>query len=244
MTSVLLVRHGRTTANAAGILAGWSPGINLDDVGKEQASALAQRLSPLPITHLVSSPLPRALATARQIASDRALPIIRDRQVGELHYGDWTGQELKTLAKHNLWATVQAHPSAMTFPGGESMVDAQRRAMTACRGWAARAADECGDQGLVVIVSHGDIIKAVLADALGMHLDMFQRIIVDPASLSVVQYTPLRPFVERINDCGDNTAGLIPPKPRKGRKRPHASKRSANSDAAIGGSAGSPAKHR
>lgn len=235
MTTLLLVRHGRTTANADGILAGRATGIGLDSKGIEQAEELALRLKELPITHLISSPLQRTVETAQRIARGRDIRIVRDKRLSECDYGDWTGKPLKQLAKDPLWPVIQTHPSAVTFPDGESMAAAQERAVSACRDWVAQAHRESADKALVAVVSHGDVIKSVLADALGMHLDMFQRIVVDPGSLSVLTYTPLRPFVERINDTGSPVLGLIPPAP-SGRKP----RRSRNrSDAAVGGGAGS-----
>lgn len=194
MPTVLLVRHGRTTANASGVLAGWTPGVGLDDVGRGQAQALAARVGALPLAAVVTSPLQRCVETAAALVAvpgpDGAVrpePSVEDR-LGECRYGDWTGRELKVLAKEPLWRVVQAHPSAVTFPGpeGESMPTMQHRAVEAVRAHDARVAAEHGDDALWVAVSHGDVIKAILADALGMHLDAFQRIVVDPDRKSVV----------------------------------------------------------
>ncbi|MBI1350877.1 MAG: MSMEG_4193 family putative phosphomutase [Actinomycetales bacterium] len=228
MSVVLLVRHGRTSANAGGVLAGWTPGVTLDETGRAQAGALAARLGEVPLSFVVTSPLERTRETAGLMLGDRKVEVHVDERVGECRYGDWTGGELKTLAKDPLWKVVQAHPSAAVFPGpdGESMAGMQHRAVAAVREWNTRA----GDDGVYAVVSHGDVIKAILADALGMHLDQFQRIRVDPASVSVIDYTPLRPFVERTNDTGGSLAGLRPPKKRRRRGR---------SDAAVGGGAGS-----
>ena len=229
MTTVLLVRHGRTAANASGVLAGWSEGIDLDDHGREQVETLASRLSDLPVSAIVTSPLERCQQTAKALAHSRdGTPLHLDARIGEVHYGDWTGQPLKSLAKLPLWKTVQAHPSGVVFPGesGESMAAMQARAVAAIREWNA----ELGDDAVYLAVSHGDVIKAILADALGQHLDQFQRIVVNPASLSVVQYGATRPFVERINDTGGSVAGLKPKKRRR-------SKKNAD-DAVVGGGAG------
>ncbi len=181
------------------------------------------------MTAVVASPLQRCQETAAALVAERPdTPVQSDERFGEVRYGDWTGQELKKLAKDPLWKAVQAHPSAVTFPGdgGEAMASMQGRAVSAVRDWNTRL----GDDATYVVVSHGDVIKAVLADALGLHLDQFQRIVVDPASLSVVRYSPLRPFVERMNDTGAPVDGLVPPRRRRGRKR--------SSDAAVGGGAG------
>jgi probable phosphomutase (TIGR03848 family) len=161
------------------------------------------------------------------LADGRDLAVETDDRLGECRYGDWTGQELKKLAKDPLWKVVQAHPSAATFPGGEALRDTQARAVAAVRDHNARL----GDDATWIAVSHGDVIKAILADALGLHLDQFQRIQADPCSLSVVRYTSLRPFVLRMNDTGGAVDDLTPPKRRRSARR--------SSDAAVGGGAGS-----
>lgn len=227
MATLLLVRHG-LTAMTGPVLAGWTPGVHLNDTGREQAAALAGRLTQVPVAAIVSSPLERCQETAAALAAGReGLNVQTDERLGECKYGDWTGQELKKLAKDPLWKVVQAHPSAAAFPGGEALRDTQIRAVDAVR---ARNAD-LGEDATWIAVSHGDVIKAIVADALGVHLDMFQRIQIDPCSLTVIRYTPLRPFVGRVNDVGGSVADLVPPK-RRGRRR------SASSDAAVGGGAG------
>jgi probable phosphomutase (TIGR03848 family) len=257
--TLLLVRHGRTTANASGVLAGWTSGIGLDDAGTAQAQALAQRLAPVPLTAVVTSPLERCQATAQALTAvpgpggqTRPEPVVDDR-LGECRYGDWTGQEIKRLVKDPLWAVVQAHPSAVVFPGadGESMPAMQARAVAAVRQHDRRVADEHGEDAVWVAVSHGDVIKSVLADALGMHLDAFQRLVVDPCSVSVVRYTRLRPFVARTNDTGGDLGWLAPPPRRRrrstraasggpdGRSRRRAGQGLGSSDAVPGGGAGS-----
>jgi probable phosphomutase (TIGR03848 family) len=226
MTTVLLVRHGLTEANGSGILAGWTAGVGLAEKGREQVATLNQRLADLPVAAIISSPLERCQQTAAAIADGREGMIVdTDERLGECRYGDWEGQSLKVLAKDPLWKVVQAHPSAARFPGGEALRDTQARAVQAIRDHNAALGDVTW-----VAVSHGDVIKAILADALGMHLDMFQRIQVDPASVSVIRYTDLRPFVLRLNDTGGGVADLIPPKRR--------SRRKASSDAVVGGGAG------
>ena len=228
MTTVLLVRHGLTDANASGVLAGWTPGVHLAERGKEQAMALAERLAKVPVAGIVSSPLERCQETAAALVGGRDIQVDTDERLGECHYGDWTGQELKKLVKDPLWKVVQAHPSAAVFPGGESLRDTQARAVAAVREHNAKWS---GDATWIA-VSHGDVIKAILADALGMHLDLFQRIVADPCSVSVVRYTELRPFVVRMNDTGGAVDDLLPPKSARRRRKP-------SSDAAVGGGAGS-----
>jgi probable phosphomutase (TIGR03848 family) len=233
VTLVLIVRHG-LTASTGTALTGWTPGISLDDRGRAQAAAVGARLAGVPIDAIVSSPLDRCRETAEAIAlarPDTALPVQIDERVGECHYGDWTGQPLKKLAKDPLWRVVQAHPSAVRFPGdgGESMQDMQTRAVTALRDWNARL----GPGAVYVVCSHGDVIKSILTDSLGMHLDMCQRIQVDPCSLSVIRYTPLRPFVLRMNDIGGEVSSLK----RPDKQSPGASARHV-ADARVGGGAG------
>ncbi len=226
MTVVLLVRHG-LTAGTGHVLTGRTPGIPLDDRGREQAAALAGRLAEIRLDAIVTSPLERCRQTAEAIAAARdgePLPVKEDGQFAEVNYGDWTGQPLKRLAKDPLWRVVQAHPSAVRFPGedAESLLEVQHRAVQAVREWNARL----GKDAVYLICSHGDVIKSVIADSLGLHLDLSQRIQVDPCSLSVIRYTPLRPFLVRMNDTGRTAAGPANgQQPRQG-------------DAAIGGGAG------
>jgi len=229
VTTVLLVRHG-LTATTGHVLTGWTPGIPLDDRGQAQAVALAARLAPLPLDAIVSSPLERCQQTAAAIAATRdGQQVIAEDRVGECRYGDWTGQPLKKLAREQLWRVVQAHPSAVTFPGpdGESMPDMQHRAVAAVRDWNARL----GKDATYLICSHGDVIKAIVADSLGLHLDQCQRIQADPCSLTVIRYTPLRPFLVRMNDRGGGVDDLMP------RADGHA-RGAAHSDAAVGGGSG------
>jgi probable phosphomutase (TIGR03848 family) len=226
VTVVLLVRHG-LTAGTGHVLTGRTPGIPLDDRGREQAAVLAARLAEVRLDAIVTSPLERCRQTAEVIAAARdgePLPVKEDEQFAEVNYGDWTGQPLKRLAKEPLWRVVQAHPSAVRFPGedAESLLEVQHRAVQAVREWNGRL----GKDAVYLICSHGDVIKSVIADSLGLHLDLSQRIQVDPCSLSVIRYTPLRPFLVRMNDTGRTAAGLANgQQPRQG-------------DAAIGGGAG------
>ncbi len=232
MTTVVLVRHG-LTAMTGPVLAGWTAGLHLDERGRKQAAEVAERLRPVPFAAVVSSPLDRCLDTAAAIAEGREQQVQVDDRLGECRYGDWTGRPLKELAKDPLWKVVQAHPSAVVFPGpeGEPLAETQRRAVAAVRDWNARL----GPDATWLACSHGDVIKAVVADALGLHLDSFQRITADPCSVTVIRYTDLRPFVVRVNDTGGGVADLLPPK-RKGRRR--AGSRAAASDAVVGGGSG------
>ncbi|HEU0103685.1 MAG TPA: histidine phosphatase family protein [Mycobacteriales bacterium] len=227
MTTVVLVRHGLTHLTGP-VLAGWTPGLHLDERGTAQAKAVAERLRPVPLTAIVSSPLDRCLDTAGHIAEGRELELQVEERLGECRYGDWTGRPLKELAKDPLWKVVQNHPSAVVFPGpeGEPLRETQNRAVAAVRDWNARL----GPDATWLACSHGDVIKAIVADAMGLHLDQFQRIAIDPCSVTVIRYTELRPFVARVNDTGGGVADLVPAK--KGRRR------RASSDAVVGGGTG------
>jgi probable phosphomutase (TIGR03848 family) len=221
VTTVLLVRHGLTATTGA-VLTGWTPGIGLDERGKAQAEALAARLERTGLDAIVTSPLQRCRETAQAIADRRpGQKVEEDERLGECEYGDWTGQTLTDLQKDPLWPVVQQHPSAVTFPGGESMLDMQHRAVSAVREHNARL----GKDATYLICSHGDVIKAIVADSLGLHLDQSQRIQVDPCSLTVIRYTPLRPFLTRLNDTGEIRL----------------TEQQAGSDAAVGGGTGAAA---
>ena len=225
MATLILLRHGRTTSNAGGTLAGRQP-TELDETGRAQAVAVGERLraAKVPLAAVVSSPLLRCTQTL-ELALPGTVPVIEERLV-EAGYGDWEGQPLKKLAKQPLWQVVQVHPSAARFPGGESMPEMSARAVAAVREWDAKL----GAEAVWLACSHGDVIKAIVADALGLHLDLFQRIAVDPGSLTVIRYTPLRPFLLRANDVGGDLSALRPPR-RRSRRKP-------SSDAVVGGGAG------
>ncbi|GGO23715.1 phosphatase [Microbispora rosea subsp. aerata] len=231
MTTVILVRHG-LTAMTGPVLAGWTPGVHLDERGRRQARAVAERLAPLELDAIVSSPLERCRETAAAIAEGRALTVQTDDRFGECGYGDWTGRPLRELAEEPLWKVVQAHPSAAVFPGGESLAEVQSRAVRAVRDWNGRL----GEKATYLVCSHGDVIKAIVADALGLHLDQFQRITADPASVTVIRYTPLRPFLIRANDVGGGVANLVPP-PEVSEDR-DGGENITGSDAAVGGGPG------
>ncbi|PPF77694.1 histidine phosphatase [Subtercola sp. Z020] len=207
MATVILLRHGRTSANATGVLAGRTAGVKLDAVGREQAVRAADRLAAVPLVAIVTSPLERCRQTARSVLDRQADPLpptSLEKGIVECDYGDWQGRKLSELAKEPLWSVVQSQPSAAVFPGGESLAGMQARSVAAIRRLDAEIEAEHGAGAVWVAVSHGDIIKSVLADALGMHLDLFQRISVGPASLSIVHYGASRPDVVATNtDSGD-----------------------------------------
>jgi probable phosphomutase (TIGR03848 family) len=229
VSTVLLVRHGLTKLTGP-VLAGHTPGLHLDERGQKQAAAVAARIAAIPLQAIVTSPLERCLDTAAAIAAAQReagqTPAEQvDERLVECRYGDWTGKQIKDLAKDPMWKVVQTQPSAARFPGGESLPEVSARAIEAIRSWDA----ELGDKAIWVACSHGDVIKAILADALGLHLDQFQRIVVDPCSVSVVRYTDTRPYVLRANDTGGDLAPFAPPKGRRPRR---------SADATVGGGAG------
>lgn len=201
--TVILVRHGRSTANTSGLLAGRTPGVSLDDRGRAQAADLTGRLAEVGdrITAVVRSPLDRCAQTVAPMVAGLAVPEIVDDRLAEVDYGDWSNRKLSELVAEPLWKTVQQQPSAAVFPGGEGLSEVSRRATSAVRELDRTYGGDDG-HGLWLVCSHGDVIKSILADALGMHLDAFQRIVVDPASISVVHYGASRPVVHTVNNHG------------------------------------------
>ncbi|QJY44551.1 histidine phosphatase family protein [Pseudonocardia broussonetiae] len=230
MTTLILLRHGRSSANTAGVLAGRTPGVELDETGRGQAEKVVGRLDGVPIAEIVCSPMLRCEQTVAPLAAARGLTPLTEPDLAEVDYGTWTGAELKKLGKEPLWKVVQGHPSAAVFPDGEGLAAMQARAVAAVRRHGARIAAEHGPQAVWLACSHGDVIKSVLADALATHLDNFQRIMVDTCSISVVHYTETRPFVARVNDLGGDVAGLVPPAPKRRRRTA-----ARSSDAVVGG---------
>jgi probable phosphomutase (TIGR03848 family) len=199
MTTVILLRHGRTTANTEGVLAGDLP-VRLDETGVAQARQAGERLTGLDLKTVVTSPLIRCQETL-ELALPSVKPAI-EPGLTECGYGEWAGRKISELAGEPLWRTVQQHPSAVTFPGGEAMAAMSTRAVAAIRRWNAIVLEEHGPDATWLACSHGDVIKAIVADALGTHLDQFQRIHVAPGSFTVIKYTPDRPFLLRLSEDG------------------------------------------
>ena len=206
MTDLLLIRHA-VNDWVGDRLAGWTPGVHLNDKGREQAAALARRLAGWPIEAIYSSPLERAMETAQVVAEPHGLPVQIEDGVGESRYGDWTGQSIKELAKTPEWQTVQFVPSLSHFPGGEGLAAMQARAVAAID----RLRTQHG-KGIIAVFSHADVIKAMAAHYAGIHLDLFQRIVIDTASVTWIRFTPHGPRIIRLNDTGT----LEPPKPETG----------------------------
>jgi len=207
--TVILLRHGRSVSNTAHTLAGRSEGVELDEKGLAQAVQLVDRLDGLPIRALVRSPLLRCRLTLEPLAAALGLDPLVDERLSEVDYGQWTGRQLGELVKEPLWSVVQQQPSAAIFPDGEGLAQVQARAVAAVRDHDRRLTEEHGADVLWVACTHGDVIKAVVADALGTHLDSFQRITADPASMSVIRYTPARPFVVHVNHTGAQLASAL-----------------------------------
>jgi probable phosphomutase (TIGR03848 family) len=226
MAYILLVRHGQNDWVKKNRLAGWTPGVHLNEEGQKQVTELAQRLTQLPIKAVYSSPLERCMETAAAVAQPHDLPIIQLETVGEVRYGEWEGEKIKKLAKQKEWYAVQHFPSRFRFPGGESFLEVQQRAVEAIESLNRQYQKE-----IIVIVSHADVIKLVLAYYMGTHIDLFQRIGLSPASVSVLalgENGTVR--VLRVNDSGP----IQPPTPpeekkKKGRKEKQRQKNEKNS---------------
>jgi probable phosphomutase (TIGR03848 family) len=198
MTHFLLIRHAVNDFVKTGKLAGWTPGVHLNDEGKAQAEALGKRLAETPIKQLYSSPLERTMETAEAIRQHHPnLEIKQNSELGEVRYGDWEGMEISKLSGRKMWQVVQQYPSRASFPNGETMRGVQVRAVNEIE-----ALVNAHPQETVAIVTHADLIKMVLAHFLGMHLDEFQRIVIAPASISSLMLGFGRPYVAAVNDVG------------------------------------------
>ncbi|MGA1774766.1 MAG: MSMEG_4193 family putative phosphomutase [Nitriliruptoraceae bacterium] len=197
-TTLVLLRHA-TTAATGTRLGGWKPGVHLDAGGRDQAEAAARRLARLPVTAVYSSPLERTRETAAVVARTHGLRVRIDRDLGEVEYGDWTDRPLSRLRRLAAWQVVQRTPSRMAFPGGGTIRGAQARAVDATERLAA-----AHPGGTLVLVSHADVIKAVVAHHLGMGLDLFQRLVVSPASSTTILLPEGgHPLLLALNDTSD-----------------------------------------
>ncbi len=201
MTQILLIRHAVNDFVKTGKLAGWTPNVHLNEDGQAQAAALGRRLVDVPIKHLYASPLERTMETAEAIRQHHPdLSIVPNSEIGEVRYGDWEGMEIRTLTSRKMWQVVQEYPSRAYFPNGETMRGVQTRAVNEVERLA-----EAHPRDLIVVVSHADLIKMIVAHFLGMHLDNFQRIVISPASINTLILGYGRPYVATINDVAHVT---------------------------------------
>lgn len=215
----LFVRHAQTNFHQ-GRLAGWTPGVGLSDEGKRQAEDLARRLAGVPLTAVYSSPLQRCRETAEIACRGRKVDVRAEEGVAEVKYGSWQGKPYKTLARTELWKTIQLVPSQAVFPGGESVLDLQRRAVDAVEGMRGRH-----KRGIVAVFSHADTIKAVAAHYLGLHLDLFQRIVIGNASVTAFAFGRGFPRLLRLSDTGSYAEFVPPPRSRTKPAGPTAKRR-------------------
>ncbi|GAB4523621.1 MAG: histidine phosphatase family protein [Anaerolineae bacterium] len=196
MTTILLIRHAVNDFVKTGRLAGWTPEVHLNDEGKAQAEALGKRLADAPIRQIYASPLERTMETAQAVQQHHPhLSIVQNTAIGEVRYGDWEGAHIAALYTRKMWQVVQEYPSRARFPKGETMRGVQTRAVDEIERLV-----EIHPREMIVVVSHADLIKMVLAHYLGMHLDNFQRIVVSPASISTLSLGHSRPYVGNMND--------------------------------------------
>jgi probable phosphomutase (TIGR03848 family) len=206
-TTILLVRHGRTPTTGE-VLPGRAKGLHLGDEGKAQAQRAADRIAALGagrIGAVYASPMERARETAAPIAKATGLRIRQHKGLIEADFGDWTGRKLSELNKLDEWKQVQKYPSGFRFPGGESFTEMQGRMTGALQELVTRHPGET-----IVCTSHADTIKAAVADAMGTHLDLFQRIVIGPCSITAITYTTGGPMVLAVNSMGDNLKDLVP----------------------------------
>ena len=211
---LILVRHAHSTANAAGILSGQRKGVSLTATGKEQAISLAERIGKADINQILISPLERCRETLEpwleKYGNARMKVEIEPRLI-EVDYGSWSGKKLRSLTTQKLWSSVQRTPSRVTFPGGESLLAMQERSMAAIHdAFGARSS-----KGHVMVVSHGDVIKSIVASSLGMHLDEFQRIVIDPASVTIIDFESPRPRALVINNASGSVSALLGDRAKK-----------------------------
>jgi probable phosphoglycerate mutase len=209
---IVLIRHAHSTANASGVLSGQLPNVHLSKSGQEQAKRLAERLGKLTIAQVQVSPMDRCSETlAPWLAKyGKNVKVITEPNLVEVDYGKWSGKKLATLSRAKLWRKVQGQPSAVTFPEGESLSQMQVRAMQTVHDFFASNLE------LTIMVSHGDVIKAIVASSLGMHLDDFQRIVIDPASITILESSGGTIRLTRLNDSDSSVGELLQSKNKRG----------------------------
>lgn len=214
MTTLVLIRHATNDWVRKGLLAGWTPGVHLNEEGRAQAQALGERLASSQLDAVYSSPLERALETAQAVAAPHGLDVQIHEGIGEVHYGEWNGRSIRELVRKPLWRSVQIHPSGTRFPGGETIGEMQARVVATL--------DEIRSahpQGIVAAVAHADVIKAATAFYIGVPLDLFQRLVISPASVTVVGFGRFGPRLLRMNDGGELKLEREQPQKTRRRKR-------------------------
>lgn len=205
-TTVLLIRHGENDWTKSQKLAGRTPGVHLNKYGRQQAEALGKRLADTKLAALYASPLERTMETAQAIVRHHAhLAIETAPAILEVDYGEWTGQPIKELSQKKEWAVIQHYPTGAAFPGGETMPAMQARAVQEINRLVS-----CHPEQTIAIVGHADLIKAAVAHYLGVHFDLFQRLVISTASITTIHFTRLGPRIVAVNDTGHN-----PPKKEK-----------------------------
>ncbi len=194
-TTILLIRHGENEWTAQHKLAGRTPGVHLNEQGRRQAKALGKRLSTLTLNAIYASPLERTMETAQAIAKYHSLTVKPKKGLLEVDYGRWTGKAIKELAQKKSWAIVQRQPTRAKFPGGETMLGMQTRMVDQINTLANQHIGQT-----IAIVGHADLIKAAVGHYLGVHFDLFQRIVISTASITAINFTPHGPRVLMVND--------------------------------------------
>jgi probable phosphomutase (TIGR03848 family) len=194
MTRLFLIRHGRSTANVEGILAGHLPGVELDERGIEQAKTLAEKFNVPDLRAIISSPVRRCEQTAAFLADRLSMKVTADERFTEMDFGLWQGKSLADLATDPLWSAVQEHPSQVRFPDGESFEEVGKRASEAINHW-----NDLFETGSYVVFTHADVIKVAVAQAIGLPIDNFQKICVDPCSISIFDYAADRVTLRALN---------------------------------------------
>ena len=212
MAKIVLIRHAHSRANAAGVLSGRLPDVHLSKTGQEQAKRLAERLGKLTISKVQVSPMERCAETLEPwlIKYGKNVAVVSDKNLVEVDYGKWSGKKLAVLSRAKLWRKIQSQPSSVTFPEGESLAQMQVRAMQSVHNFFD------SDLELMIMVSHGDVIKAIVASALGMHLDDFQRIVIDPASITILESHGGAIRLTRLNDSDSSVSELLQSKKNRG----------------------------
>lgn len=208
-STVLLIRHGENEWTESHKLAGRTPSVHLNNYGRLQAKALGKRLANTKLAAIYASPLERTMETARAIAKHHRLEVMARSGILEVDYGDWTGQAIKKLSKNKSWPIIQFYPSGTGFPGGETMYQMQARMVQEINSLVVKHPGQT-----IAIVGHADLIKSAVAHYLGVHFDLFQRIVISTASISTISFYPMGPRIITVNDTNHN-----PPRPDKNGKK-------------------------